>query len=529
MGPQYLAIYQSFELLSEFSQEALDQLAASSTLQKFAANAMLLKQGQMNQHLHFLVSGEVGVYVDGLRVSTLKNRGDLLGEMSVINQQPCGASIVAETPCEVLSLDAAALAQSSGVLYRLYAKVLSQKLQVTNQKAKHFEDLSLQLKAAQNELEDIRKQKDQESSFAQEQLLQRLDELYTRNLLPQKTALEADPNWRDALSLLASIHQIHSANAALKRKKVLLAEPNKKQQVIAKMALGGTGVELDVVSTAEEGKVKIENGSYDLLFVESSLWELVNLAHSKMPSADLVLMTSDQIPTYLPNLRQLSSIPNVVSRNEADRTFSIKSILTTVSKLVSGNIFGLEKYLSWGADVQQHAITKSSERPQLIQAMDVYLEKVGVRRSQRDRMRLVLEELLMNAIYDAPVGADGKSMFNHLPRTQEVTLAPAQQGVLRYACDGMFVALSVRDPFGSLRGETILRYLENNYGAEAGELNAKEGKGGAGRGLHLIVQSSDLVVFNLQAGKQSEVIALFNLEVKETEHLNPSFHLFIHS
>ena len=135
----------------------------------------------------------------------------------------------------------------------------------------------------------------------------------------------------------------------------------------------------------------------------------------------------------------------------------------------------------------------------------------------------------MNAIYDAPTDKDGKSLYNHIERTQELILKPEEQGLVRFATDGMLIAVSVQDPFGSLKGSTILKYLDANYSGTAGDINAKEGKGGAGRGLHQIVENSDLVVFNVDPGKKTEAIALFNVEVKEAAHQNSSFHLFIKS
>src|SRR6185437_4785241 len=109
----------------------------------------------------------------------------------------------------------------------------------------------------------------------------------------------------------------------------------------------------------------------------------------------------------------------------------------------------------------------------------------------------------------------------------ELNLKAEEQGILRFATDGSLIAVSVQDPFGSLRGGTILRYLEHNYAGSAGELNQKENKGGAGRGLHQIVENSDLVVFNVDPGKKTEVIALFNVEIKEIVSRSCSFHLFI--
>jgi hypothetical protein len=75
------------------------------------------------------------------------------------------------------------------------------------------------------------------------------------------------------------------------------------------------------------------------------------------------------------------------------------------------------------------------------------------------------------------------------------------------------------------KGEIILDYLKSCYSGQAGELNKQ--KGGAGRGLHQIVENSDLVVFNISPRMRTEVIALFQVDTKTNSEKTPSFHLFI--
>ena len=87
------------------------------------------------------------------------------------------------------------------------------------------------------------------------------------------------------------------------------------------------------------------------------------------------------------------------------------------------------------------------------------------------------------------------------------------------------MAVSVADPFGALTGDTILDYLDSCYGNQAGDLNKE--KGGAGRGLHQIIENSDLVVFNVEAGVRTEVISLMNVDPKMQGDKSPSFHLFL--
>lgn len=566
-------LLKAFPLLESFPQTIIDELAQACEVLEVPPNTEILAQGQFNEHLYFLVNGQVGVYVDGGRVSKLQRRGDLLGEMSVISQKPVTATILTESVVTLIRVDSKFFLNMSGpqrdlylsILYRIYATVLADKLHTTNQKAKHFEELTVQLTATQSELEEanrnLEKKVEERTQKLEQQnaelmasknkmedllnskrfLFNKLSEFERHNLTPLKSFLdevrkrhpeeqsvnEARKAVFEVQKLLVPLTDQYSSEQAAHGKHVLLADSQKKQQIIAKMALGGTGVVLDIVSSLEEGREKLNSQSYDLIMFDSQMFELGNMAHQKNHNVGLVLITSDPIPTYLPALRQLSSVPHIVSRDELDRTFTVKNIMTTVTKLLSHDVFGLEKYLSWGIDIQTRSIVSSRQRPDLIADMDSYLEKVGVRRANRDRIKSVAEEMLMNAIYDAPLGPDGKPLYNHLPRTEDVSLKTDEQGLFRFATDGMLIAISVQDPFGGLKGPTLLHYLEKNYAGQAADVHGSESKGGGGRGLHHIVESSDLVVFNIEPGEKTEVISLFNVEAKERVHQNSSFHLFI--
>ena len=52
---------------------------------------------------------------------------------------------------------------------------------------------------------------------------------------------------------LSPIAQLYASERSIFDQKVLLAETNKKQQIIAKMALGGTGVQLEIIPSVAEG------------------------------------------------------------------------------------------------------------------------------------------------------------------------------------------------------------------------------------------------------------------------------------
>jgi len=118
-------------------------------------------------------------------------------------------------------------------------------------------------------------------------------------------------------------------------------------------------------------------------------------------------------------------------------------------------------------------------------------------------------------------------LYNHLPRTEGVDLAVEQQGIFRYACDGVLLAVSVEDPFGVFSRQTILDYLQSCYDGRAGTLQGERKKGGAGRGLFHIMETADLVAINVKARIKTEVIAIFNIDSNKQRGKAPtSFHYF---
>lgn len=570
-----------------FQNSWLESLAKLSSTTIVQPGQWLLKQGESNSKLFFLVAGKIEVQVDSEPVAVLENKGDLFGEMSVISSQPVAASLIAIAPSEIIWIEAKELAKTSDfpiheiqhLLFRMYSQILTAKLKQTNQKAKFFERTNKELERARTDLEVLNK--DLEKKVAErtadleqkrldlikinqkletqntelmighrkfEQLyldrdvtFKKMEVLYRDHLLPlqftfdflqhhtnpatQEALKHASLEVQDIVNLLEPLNALLSMERAAKTRRVLFAEPNKKQQIVARLALGGTGVTLDMASSEAEAKALFDQHLFDIVFVHPDLLPVAKMAKDLNPLVQIVLMTSEQVMDLVPKIKALNFSVNMVSRSEEDKIFSIKNISTTITKLAAQDIFGLEKYLSWGVDVQTRNVRASKDRAQLASDVDQYMASLGVRKTVRDRALLVLEEMLMNAIFDAPTDADGKSLFNHQARTIPVELKPFQEGTLSFASDGMLLAVSVSDPFGSLSGDVILRYLETCYSGAAGTLNTE--KGGAGRGLHQIIENADLVVFNIRPRFQTEVIALFNVDPKESRVNFPSFHLFI--
>ena len=86
-------------------------------------------------------------------------------------------------------------------------------------------------------------------------------------------------------------------------------------------------------------------------------------------------------------------------------------VFVTAQKLLTGDIFGIEKYLPPGTPVHYARLRDFEGRSRAIQTVLDFAEASKMRRQVRSAIGQVCEELLMNALYDAPVDANGQPVF----------------------------------------------------------------------------------------------------------------------
>src|SRR6478736_8889707 len=72
---------------------------------QLAAGEVLFKEGDTGDAMFVLLDGELDVMV-GDTVVASSRRGDLLGEMALIDQSPRSATIIARAPAQLARLDA---------------------------------------------------------------------------------------------------------------------------------------------------------------------------------------------------------------------------------------------------------------------------------------------------------------------------------------------------------------------------------------------------------------------------------------
>lgn len=120
-----------------------------------------------------------------------------------------------------------------------------------------------------------------------------------------------------------------------------------------------------------------------------------------------------------------------------------------------------------------------------------------------------LDELLLNALYDAPRDPSGAPRYRDLLPAQRAVLppVPSEHAEVRYACDRERLVVAVEDSFGALRADTVLDYLTRCAEAQHLRLSPLERKAsGAGIGLFLVACAASELLFRLADGSRTQVV-----------------------
>ncbi|HEY5948538.1 MAG TPA: PEGA domain-containing protein [Kofleriaceae bacterium] len=194
--------------------------------------------------------------------------------------------------------------------------------------------------------------------------------------------------------------------------------------------------------------------------------------------------------------------------------FDSRQLSAMATRVIAGDIFGLEKMITWGTVIHSQLVGDYQEKSLCIAQISEFAEHMGVRRKYREAIDQCMDEMLMNALYDAPVDEQGKPLFQEIPTKTRISLRVEQKVVVQYACDGKQFAISVRDAFGTLERNTVLRYL---YKCLHSEQQIDRKVGGAGLGLYLMVNSATTVYFNVLPGVATEALCVFDLETPKLQ------------
>jgi anti-sigma regulatory factor (Ser/Thr protein kinase) len=184
-------------------------------------------------------------------------------------------------------------------------------------------------------------------------------------------------------------------------------------------------------------------------------------------------------------------------------------LFSAVRRLLDGPASpGVTPYLLAGAPVHEVSVRNSDGKDAALDEILRFGEALDLTGEKLRRVELATEELLMNALYDAPRNAEGGPRNADLDRRIGVELGPHETIHLRYGCDGQTLAVAVADPFGSLSKRAITDRLSK---VRDGIPKPNEGVAGAGLGLVMTYSVANQLIFSVRPGRLTEVTTVLHV------------------
>ena len=135
----------SISALKHFETRNLSKLLRLSKIRQYEDGETIIQEGDMDPWLYFLLSGKIRITKEGEEISTISKKGEIFGEMRIVDDQTRSATVLSVGKTICLAVDTSAgnrLATSEQkderldfllLLYRIFAEYMTYRLRLTNE------------------------------------------------------------------------------------------------------------------------------------------------------------------------------------------------------------------------------------------------------------------------------------------------------------------------------------------------------------------------------------------------------------
>jgi len=255
-------------------------------------------------------------------------------------------------------------------------------------------------------------------------------------------------------------------------------------------------------------------GGAHLLGADAFDVEVVVEALRKNPTLRVVLWTAEPLQRSLRYLAENPTISNVLGRADFDSPPRGWELMLVLRRLLRPREEGpkFAWFLDWGFTGFQERVTDTAGRDRLVEKVQKFVRHLGVRDRVGEHFGELAHELLMNAMFDAPVDERGHPKYT-LDRKANLVLTDHEQPSLRLASDGTRLAIQVTDSFGRLERPHVFDGLQR--GLNGGQMD--QSRGGAGLGMVVCHNCTVALFFDVVRGRKTEVTGIFDLDLTQRE------------
>jgi CheY-like chemotaxis protein/anti-sigma regulatory factor (Ser/Thr protein kinase) len=230
----------------------------------------------------------------------------------------------------------------------------------------------------------------------------------------------------------------------------------------------------------------------DIAMPEMNGIELLRTVRERHPGVKYALLTGNDIDYFI-RADKKEYIANIIPKTAP---FNFAELEAVVSGLITGDIFGVKRYLLHGGTTFARYRVTSMDDGRTVR--EELVSRIAERFGDARDMRLVLDEIITNAILHAPADDDGSDKYRSIA---DIRLDPEEYVDVECGFDREKYAVSITDRKGRLKKDTVLHKMERHI-TGAGLLDE------SGRGIHLSRLFADRLVINIDPGKKTEVIVM---------------------
>ncbi len=271
-------------------------------------------------------------------------------------------------------------------------------------------------------------------------------------------------------------------------------------------------VSVGATAEAVEDPAALDVSNADVICADTFDADLVAEKVRGKPGLRGVLWTAEPIKRSLRYMLETNAIDHVLGRKDFESPPRAWEILMVARRFAAPAAPPLSAFLDWGHQAFELSVQSTHDRDLAVATLQEFAGSLGIPKRLVEMFGELGHELIMNALYDAPVDASGRPKYAG-DRKAEISLLPAEKPTIRVGTDGSVLVIQVRDPFGRLQRHHVFDGLAR--GLAGGEIDRSHG--GAGLGMMVCHNNSGAMFFDVVEGKHTEVTALVELDVNLRE------------
>jgi DNA-binding NarL/FixJ family response regulator/anti-sigma regulatory factor (Ser/Thr protein kinase) len=246
------------------------------------------------------------------------------------------------------------------------------------------------------------------------------------------------------------------------------------------------------------GREKVDLVISDINMPGMKGYELLRQVKQKYPGIKTALITAYNTDDYV-RMAKENGISNIIVKSTP---FNFDEFNSVVHSLVTENIFGLANYLLPDYRIVSQYVLNGSA--QIGETEEKILAEISKFYKPEPFVQILLEELITNAVYHAPVDNKGQVKYK---KHSDVALEDGEMVRIVLGIDSEKYGVSVTDTSGKLTKETVLYRIDRHVHDE-GILDE------SGRGLHISRLYADRLIINIKKNQATEVIFLNYIDKK---------------